>query len=88
MKRSLLAVVVLAMCTSAPVVMADHNSPYGAGWANMPNDIHNTRLDTRDVPDGDEEFRDFVQYGDGADVVNRCLEDDPDLDYCVALDVP
>ena len=88
MKRSLLVAAVLLMFTSAPVVMADHNSPYGAGWANMPNDIHNTRLDTRDVPDGDEEFRDFVQYGDGADVVNRCLEDDPDLDYCVALDVP
>ena len=25
---------------------ADHNSPHGAGWARMPNDIHNTRIDT------------------------------------------
>jgi len=50
--------------------VADHNSKWGEGWANMPNDIHNTRLDTR-ATDDDEAFKDFVQYGDGADSVNR-----------------
>jgi hypothetical protein len=74
MKRSLLAAAVLLMFTSAPVVMADHNSPWGEGWANMPNDIHNMRLDTRDVEGGTEIFQDFVQYGSGADSINRCDE--------------
>ena len=49
---------------------ADHASPMGAGWANMPNDIHNTRLE-----DTQEEFMDLVQGGGGADSVNR-YEDD------------
>lgn len=30
----------------APAAMADHNSIWGEGWANMPNDIHDTRVDT------------------------------------------
>ena len=43
--------------------LADHNSKWGEGWANMPNDIHNTRIDTR----GDNTaFRDFVRQGNGA----------------------
>ena len=51
---------------------ADHNSPFGAGWARMPNDIHNTRIDTL----GDNTtFRDFVRYGNGADSVNRYSTD-------------
>jgi len=58
-----------ALVFSAQAV-ADHNSKWGEGWANMPNDIHNTRLDTR-ATDDNEAFRDFVQYGDGADSVNR-----------------
>lgn len=49
-------------------VMADHNSPFGAGWANMPNDIHNTV--TEDGLRGTV-FRDFVSRGAGADTVNR-----------------
>lgn len=52
---------------------ADHMSPWGEGWANMPNDIHNTRLDLRDDNDA---FRDFVQYGEGADTTNRWLTDE------------
>jgi hypothetical protein len=36
----------------------------------MPNDIHNTRFDLRDDND---EFRDFIQYGEGADTTNRFL---------------
>ena len=49
-------------------VMADHNSPFGAGWANMPNDIHNTV--TEDSLRGTA-FRDFISRGAGADSVNR-----------------
>jgi hypothetical protein len=52
---------------------ADHMSPWGEGWANMPNDIHNTRFDYRDDNDA---FRDFVQYGEGADITNRWLTDE------------
>lgn len=51
--------------------LADHNSPNGAGWANMPNDIHNTRIE--DDLSGTE-FRDFVRQGAGADTVNRYLD--------------
>ncbi len=51
--------------------LADHNSIHGAGWANMPNDIHNTRIE--DGLSGTE-FRDFVRQGAGADTVNRYLE--------------
>ena len=71
MKRSLLVAAVLLMFTSAPVVMADHNSPYGAGWANMPNDIHNTRIE--DNLSGDA-WRDFVRQGNGARTDNRYLD--------------
>jgi len=73
MKRKLLTLsAVLAGALSAGSVLADHNSPMGEGWANMPNDIHNTRIDTL----GDNTaFRDFVQYGDGADSVNRFTDD-------------
>jgi hypothetical protein len=51
--------------------LADHNSPHGAGWANMPNDIHNTRIE--DGLSGTA-FRDFVRQGAGADTVNRYLD--------------
>ena len=49
---------------------ADHASPMGEGWANMPNDIHNTRLE-----DTQEEFMDLVQGGGGADSINRYDDD-------------
>ena len=51
--------------------LADHNSPNGAGWANMPNDIHNTRIE--DGLSGTE-FADFVRQGAGATTVNRYLD--------------
>ena len=50
--------------------MADHNSKNGEGWANMPNDIHNTRIDTREANDN-EAFKDFVKYGAGSRTENR-----------------
>jgi hypothetical protein len=64
---------VLGSLAAAPA-FADHNSPNGAGWANMPNDIHNTRIDTR-LADDYQSFIDFVKYGMGADSVNRYLTD-------------
>lgn len=60
----------------AHAVQADHNSVWGEGWANMPNDIHNARVDTRD--EDTDEFIDFVRMGSGADSVNRFLTDDTD----------
>jgi hypothetical protein len=57
-----------AALTLSMSAAADHNSKWGEGWANMPNDIHNTRIETR----GDNtSFRDFVRKGAGADSVNR-----------------
>lgn len=53
--------------------MADHNSVHGAGWANMPNDIHNARIEDNLSSD---EWRDFVSKGAGADTVNRYLDTD------------
>lgn len=53
-------------------VLADHNSVNGAGWANMPNDIHNTRLEDNL---SQTEWRDFVSKGAGADTVNRYTTD-------------
>jgi len=38
-------VITAAACLPA-AVHADHMSVWGPGWANMPNDIHNTRIDT------------------------------------------
>ena len=51
--------------------LADHNSPNGAGWANMPNDVHNTRIE--DDLSGTE-FADFVRQGAGAETINRYLD--------------
>ena len=62
------AILVAAALLTSTAAMADHNSRWGAGWARMPNDIHNTRIDTR----GDNRaFRDFVRRGNGAESVNR-----------------
>ncbi|MDA8127716.1 MAG: hypothetical protein M0Z73_03310 [Betaproteobacteria bacterium] len=51
--------------------LADHNSPMGAGWANMPNDIHNIQIE--DELSGTE-FSDVVSEGAGADTVNRYVD--------------
>jgi hypothetical protein len=55
--------------------LADHNSKNGEGWANMPNDVHNTRVETRENDDN-EAFRDFVRYGEGSKSVNRFETDE------------
>ena len=68
--RTLLATCIAGGMLATTTVYADHPSPMGAGWANMPNDIHNTRLE-----DSNEEFMDLVQGGGGVDSVNRYDDD-------------
>jgi hypothetical protein len=67
------AVLVAAFGTAT----ADHNSKNGEGWANMPNDIHNTRIETKEAKDN-EAFREFVQYGEGSRTDNRFDTDSSD----------
>ena len=76
MKRSLIPLSILcgAMAASG-AALADHNSKNGEGWANMPNDIHNTRIETRETDDN-EAFRDFVKYGEGSTSENRFTTDE------------
>ena len=68
-----MSVCVVLGLASTSVVLADHNSNWEEGWANMPNDIHNTRIDTRD--EENDAFIDFVREGAGAQSVNRFLDD-------------
>ena len=69
MKRTPHALVCGALAAVVSVsAFADHNSPNGAGWANMPNDIHNTRIE--DGLSG-QAFSSFVRQGGGAASVNR-----------------
>jgi hypothetical protein len=55
--------------------IADHNSKNGEGTANMPNDIHNTMVETLESNDS-QAFRDFVKYGKGSKTVNRFESED------------
>jgi hypothetical protein len=64
------AATLIGSLTALPA-LADHNSVWGAGWANMPNDIHNTRLE--DNLSG-QDWRDFVRQGAGAQTTNRYLD--------------
>ena len=66
--KFLKTVVGLSFLTAAAVANADHNSIWGEGLANMPNDIHNTRIETMD--DDTDDFMDFVRMGSGADSIN------------------
>lgn len=65
-KKSLFALIIAGSVLATSSAFADHNSVWGAGTANMPNDIHNTRIE-----DDNETFLDLVQQGGGADSVNR-----------------
>ena len=67
--------VAAAIALGAPAAFADHNSVNGEGWANMPNDIHNTRVRTLEENDN-EEFREFVKYGAGSESDNTLNTDD------------
>lgn len=63
-----LALTSIAAALVSSAAMADHNSPHGSGWANMPNDIHNIRIED-DL--SATEFRDIVKNGGANDTVNR-----------------
>lgn len=65
-KQSIIALFLGAGLLATSSAYADHNSVWGAGFANMPNDIHNTRIE-----DDDDTFLELVQQGGGADSVNR-----------------
>jgi hypothetical protein len=64
-----------ALLMAAGPAVSDHNSKNGEGTANMPNDIHNTRVETLESNDN-EAFRDFVKYGEGSKTVNRFESDE------------
>ncbi len=83
-KSKIYHLVVTLSLAVAGTAQADHNSAWGEGWANMPNDIHNTRIDTGD--DDNDAFIDFVRMGSGADTVNRFLTDDTDTGGAVRSD--
>ncbi|MDY6981108.1 MAG: hypothetical protein SV201_14625 [Pseudomonadota bacterium] len=65
-KKSIIAMFISAGLLATSAAYADHNSVWGAGTANMPNDIHNTRIE-----DDNDTFLELVQQGGGADSVNR-----------------
>lgn len=77
--KTLLATCITGGALATTSVYADHNSVWGEGWANMPNDIHNTRIETLDVEDGNTIFTEFVREGGGADSVNDAVLD-PDVE--------
>lgn len=77
MKRLMKTTLAALTMMTASSVFADHNSMNGPGWANMPNDIHNTRIDT--LGGDNSEFTDFVRYGNGADSVNRFADDETSI---------
>lgn len=72
-KQFVLALLLAGGLFAASSAFADHNSVWGAGSANMPNDIHNSAIE-----DDQDVFMDLVQYGDGADSVNRYDDDSTD----------
>ena len=69
-KKSVVTMLIAGGMIATSSVYADHNSIWGAGTANMPNDIHNTRIE-----DDNETFLELVQGGGGADSVNRYDDD-------------
>ena len=71
--KSFIAMLISSAVMASSSVYADHNSPMGAGTANMPNDIHNTRIE-----DDNATFLDLVQGGGGADSINRYSDDSTD----------
>lgn len=61
--------------------IADHNSVWGAGTANMPNNIHNTRIEDANTGEmTSDEWIAYVSKGAGADTVNIYLDTDDDGD--------
>ena len=82
MKTSIL-IVCAAVLSAGTAVRADHNSKNGDGWANMPNAVHDYRIDIRGdtaepmlAQGKNDEFTAWVQYGDGAASENCTLAGD------------
>jgi hypothetical protein len=75
--RTLLATCITGGVLATTSASADHNSIWGEGWANMPNDIHNTRIET--LNGDNSEFIVFIRGGGGADSVNDAVLD-PDVE--------
>ena len=71
--RTLFATCIASGVLATTSAYADHNSVWGEGWANMPNDIHNTRIET--LSSDNSEFIVFVRGGGGADSVNDAVLD-------------
>jgi hypothetical protein len=70
LNKTLAALLVTGGLFAATAAQADHNSVWGPGTANMPNDIHNSAIE-----DDQDVFLDLVQQGGGADSVNRYDDD-------------
>lgn len=68
-KLYLLGALSALLLAQAPV-RADHNGSWGSGGANMPNGNHKACIEETDAY-----FHDLAPYGEGADSVNRCLEE-------------
>lgn len=75
-KHMIPGLILAAGLVAGSTAQADHNSAWGEGWANMPNDVHNTRIETLDADT--DSFIDFVRMGSGADSDNRFLTDSDD----------
>ena len=73
-RRSTLMSAAAMLLGATSLACADHNSVWGEGWANMPNDIHNTRIETLSSDDP-AAFHEFVRYGNGATSTNRFSTD-------------
>jgi len=71
--RTLFATCIASGVLATTSAYADHNSVWGEGWANMPNDIHNTRIET--LSGDNSEFIVFIRGGGGADSVNDAVLD-------------
>ena len=79
MKTSIL-IVCAAVLSAGTAVRADRNSKNDDGWANMPNAVHDYRIDIRgdtaepmQAQGKSDEFTAWVQYGAGAASENCTL---------------
>lgn len=73
MRNHMVSCIVFVAGLAAMTAHADHNSVWGEGWANMPNDIHNTRIET--MNDSNDTFMDFVRMGSGSESANPYMLD-------------
>ncbi len=80
--RTLTRIAALGIALASASAMADHNSPWGEGWGNMPNDTHDTRIDTRDDSDAWHDYLDSRDIGGGSvdmTTIDRLTTDRADI---------